>query len=51
MRFRKAKGGDGGPHSRGGIVQHIKMLYRARIVADLELDTIACKYPHVTLVR
>ena len=47
VRSGEAKGGEGRLHSGGGIPQHIKVLYRAGVVADLQLNTISGKDPLV----
>ena len=46
-RLREAEVGESCLHSRGGVAQHIKMLYRASIVAHLYVNTIARKNPCV----
>jgi hypothetical protein len=43
----ESEGGEGCLNPRGGITQQIKVLHRASSVADLQFDTVACKYPCV----
>jgi hypothetical protein len=44
-RLRDAERGEACLHSRGGITQQIKIFHCASSVADLQLNTMACKYP------
>jgi hypothetical protein len=44
---RKTDRGESCLHSRGAVAQQIKILHRASSVADLQLDTVACKYSSV----
>ena len=46
-RLRKTERGEGRLHPRGAIAQQIEILHCASSVADLHLDTIACKYSGV----
>ena len=46
-RFGEAEGGEGRLHPGACVAQQIKILHCASGVADLQLDTMACKYPCV----